>query len=247
VEKFKPKIIRYKKILSQIQTRILTGVYKVGDNLPSEASFCAEFQASRFTIREALRILELDGVIKRKQGSCGTVIRKKNIETYIQNLESITDLVQFAKDTDYKIISSEKIQVSEKLASSIATKKNQIWTCQTGLRLEKKNLLPLALIETYISPSIEPFAKIIIQKKPPFFTDLEEKTGLIIDNIEQEIQALCMPDEITKHLNVPKLSISLRILRRYQSNNKTLLASFNWHLGGEKFIFSTYLKNKLIR
>jgi len=33
-------------------------------------------------------------------------------------------------------------------------------------------------------------------------------------------------------------------LRRYKSSTKTVLASFNWHLGEDNFIFSSSLKQK---
>ncbi len=237
------KLTRYQEILSLIKNRIQTGDYSVGSNLPSEASFCKEFGASRFTIRESLRIIELDGLIKRKQGSCRTVIRKTPIETFVQNFESVADLVQFAYDTDYRMLSNEKVLVTEKIASALDAEIDEIWTCQKGLRLDRSSLLPFALVETYIAPSIETFSETIMHKKPPFFTYLEEKTGLPINSIEQEIQALHMPLEVTKHLDVSKNSLSLRVLRRYKSNYKTLLASFNWHLGEERFILSSYLKN----
>jgi GntR family transcriptional regulator len=39
-----------------------------GDRLPSEAELCADFDVSRATVQQALRIFERDGVIRRDQG-----------------------------------------------------------------------------------------------------------------------------------------------------------------------------------
>ena len=52
---------RYQEIHQIIRKRIFEGAYPLGSNLPSEAVFSREFNTSRFTIREALRRLQIDG------------------------------------------------------------------------------------------------------------------------------------------------------------------------------------------
>ena len=61
---------RYQEIHQIIRKRIFDGAYPLGSNLPSEAAFSREFNTSRFTVREALRRLQIDGMVERKQGAC---------------------------------------------------------------------------------------------------------------------------------------------------------------------------------
>ncbi len=56
------------QIVRAIQDRISRGELKPGDQLPPERQLAEDFQASRGSIREALRALELSGLIHSRQG-----------------------------------------------------------------------------------------------------------------------------------------------------------------------------------
>jgi DNA-binding FadR family transcriptional regulator len=56
-------------IVREIEDRLLRGEYKPGDSLPSEAELMELFGVGKYTVREALRMLEASGFVKVKQGS----------------------------------------------------------------------------------------------------------------------------------------------------------------------------------
>ncbi|GAU76426.1 FadR/GntR family transcriptional regulator [Fusibacter sp. 3D3] len=58
----------YEMIIEQIQAMILSGKLKTGDKLPSERVLAEQFSASRASIREAIRSLEILGVVECRQG-----------------------------------------------------------------------------------------------------------------------------------------------------------------------------------
>jgi GntR family transcriptional repressor for pyruvate dehydrogenase complex len=64
----------YEKIVDQIHALIADGRLKPGDQLPPERVLAETFQVSRTSVREALRALELRGLIEGKQGG-GTFVR----------------------------------------------------------------------------------------------------------------------------------------------------------------------------
>jgi GntR family transcriptional regulator len=45
---------RYAQIFDTLSKRVQTGLYPIDMRLPTESELCDEFNASRFTIREAL-------------------------------------------------------------------------------------------------------------------------------------------------------------------------------------------------
>jgi len=241
-------MVRYQEIHKVIRKRIFDGEYPVNSNLPSEAELCHEFGASRFTVREALKRLQKDGLAERKQGACGKVIRSKPSVGFIQSFETTKELLRFARDSGYEHLSSERVSLDASLSEKLNLQNNDIapsdWLLQRGLRLNGADGTPIALIETYIAPEFESIWEEIRHRKPPFFIFIEESTGVVITDIEQEIQALTMPIEVQQLLKDPPTDISLRILRRYKSAQKLVLASFNWHLGEDNFIFSSSLKQK---
>lgn len=79
----------------EIRDAIAEGTYRPGSQLPSETELVAMLEVSRTVVREALRILEEDGLITRRQG-VGTFVRKHPI---LQNLNfnfGTTEMIQSA-------------------------------------------------------------------------------------------------------------------------------------------------------
>jgi GntR family transcriptional repressor for pyruvate dehydrogenase complex len=64
----------YENIVDQIQRQIHDGELRPGDQLPPERVLAETFRVSRASVREALRALELRGLIEGKQGD-GTFVR----------------------------------------------------------------------------------------------------------------------------------------------------------------------------
>lgn len=58
----------YEQVMDQIKEMIEKGILKKGDRLPSERDLVEQLQVSRASIREALRALEVIGLIECRQG-----------------------------------------------------------------------------------------------------------------------------------------------------------------------------------
>ena len=56
-------------VASQLRRRILLGELNEGDKLPSESDMLTQFGVSRPTLREALRLLEAEGLVSTSRGS----------------------------------------------------------------------------------------------------------------------------------------------------------------------------------
>jgi DNA-binding FadR family transcriptional regulator len=59
----------YEHIVAQIEQAIASGALKPGEHLPSEREMMEDFGVSRPTIREALRVLESNGMVRSKHGN----------------------------------------------------------------------------------------------------------------------------------------------------------------------------------
>ncbi|GAB6098812.1 GntR family transcriptional regulator [Halanaerocella petrolearia] len=88
----RPLYILVKEKLDEL---IDDGTYQPGDRLPSEAKLAEKFGVSRATLREALRVLEKEGKVDRRQG-VGTFIAEKAalFKSGIEELTSITETIE---------------------------------------------------------------------------------------------------------------------------------------------------------
>jgi DNA-binding FadR family transcriptional regulator len=59
----------FEQILHQVEQRIIDGTLQAGDRLPAERELASLFGVSRTSVREALRVLEMFGVLVAKRGS----------------------------------------------------------------------------------------------------------------------------------------------------------------------------------
>lgn len=78
------------EIESQIRSAILSEHLKPGDRLPSESELSKIFNASRTTVREALRALEREGFVVIKQGvKGGSYIQEGNVSPVIRSFARV--------------------------------------------------------------------------------------------------------------------------------------------------------------
>ena len=76
------------EVANRLREQISTGVYKDGEQLPTEPELMSSFGVGRSSVREAVRILAHSGLLNVQQG-IGTFIRKKQgiSEPFFQRLK----------------------------------------------------------------------------------------------------------------------------------------------------------------
>lgn len=219
----------YLQIHAELKRRIASGRYDVGSVLPTETLLCAEFKASRFTIRQALRVLSEQGFVHRRQRTGTVVLSRSPQVTYTQSFRSIEDLFQIATQTHYVLLSTEKVVLDEAVAPRVGGNIGEEWYRVAGVRWDKPGGTPICYIHSYVPLR---FARVVAEfpaARGPFYALLEQRCGEPIEEVVQEINSVPMPGEIIKALGLASGSLSLLLLRRYATRSGTLIASYNWH------------------
>ena len=74
-------------IIGQIRDAVLSGQLKPGDRLASEKELVSQFDVSKATLREALRALEVMGLVESRKGASGGVfITQVELQTTIHSM-----------------------------------------------------------------------------------------------------------------------------------------------------------------
>src|SRR5438270_4687164 len=75
----------YEHIVEQIHALIREGRWAPGDQIAPERELAERFRVSRTSVREALRALEMQGIIEARQGG-GTFVRSADTEALVPPL-----------------------------------------------------------------------------------------------------------------------------------------------------------------
>jgi len=94
----------YHRVVDEIKTRIFEGRLKPGDRLPAERELAEMLGVSRTSVREALKMLAAEGLVKIKHGQ-GAFIAEQDPDDYLQqfarrifvNPKTIKDLFEIRK------------------------------------------------------------------------------------------------------------------------------------------------------
>lgn len=127
--KIKKKALYY-EVVDFLLSDIKSGQYPPGSKLPSEDQLAREFSVSRVTLREALRVLEEDGLITRRHGAGTFVLDKKTVP--IQTLSSIVSISTIFKraglEDRFTRVELKKIPANQRISEKLKIASGQdIW------------------------------------------------------------------------------------------------------------------------
>ncbi|HYF77666.1 MAG TPA: GntR family transcriptional regulator [Symbiobacteriaceae bacterium] len=85
----------YRQVAEEIRQAVVNRIWQPGARLPSEPDLARRYAVSRATVREALRVLEQDGVVVASRGQ-GTFVRAEEALPHvgINTLYSITEVIR---------------------------------------------------------------------------------------------------------------------------------------------------------
>lgn len=89
----------FEEICDQIRAELAAGSLRPGDRLPAERDLAERFGVSRLAVREALRSLEVSGIVALRKGvKGGAFIQEGNPEQLIQSVRDLFYLGQISMD-----------------------------------------------------------------------------------------------------------------------------------------------------
>lgn len=114
----KGSLSKYIQIADKLRGQIRSGALKENDQLPNEDELCVQFKASRGTVREAIRLLVDEGLLRREQGR-GTFVNTLK-RTGMFTLTSFDEeMLRLNRMPSTRLLTAEVIPAPEDVAEKL--------------------------------------------------------------------------------------------------------------------------------
>ncbi|OEG00462.1 GntR family transcriptional regulator [Vulcanibacillus modesticaldus] len=225
----------YLLVIDKIKQDIENGVLQPGNRLPSEFVLSKQLGVSRATLREALRILEDENVVIRKHG-VGTFVNAKPVFTSgIEELNSITNMIEKNNQKAGTIFLSNEFITASK-SDIKALKINEGDKIIRIERIMTADNEPVVYCIDKIPESVLP-QDFELKEESSMFQILEQHADIHISYAVADIEPIGSHEKISSLLQSPPES-SLLVLRQvhYDIMDRPVLSSVNY-FRADKFRF----------
>jgi len=231
----------YVQIEQALREAIVTGQHPVGSLLPAETELCAHFNVSRYTVREALRRLTETGLVARRQGAGTVVISNQSPRVFVQSARSLDELFQYAVDTRLAVDRTAMVVLGGEDSRLIGADDGSHWLRIDGVRRDASGQ-PICTVTVLVAQPYVAVAEELSEINGSIFGRIEQRWGLSIVDVVQEISAGLMPADVVQTLRAKRQAVGMRFRRSYSLQDGTLvLTSINWH-PAERFVYATRMK-----
>lgn len=215
----------------ELRQAIARGTFRPGTQLPTEAELCQMLGVSRTVVREALRVLEENGLIIRRHG-VGTFVRDQPILKNLNFNFGITEMIESAgmtSGTSYVATRSENAdqEIAEQLRIPIGT------SLVTIERVRTADGRPVVYSLDTLSASLLQRAEIDpgLFSTQSIYSILQTSLGQVIEYGIARLLPVIGPDFVTEKLDLPPGSLTLYIVQTdYSPNDEPLVYSREYHL-----------------
>ena len=237
---------RYLSLADDLSEDIVAGRYPVGSMLPSETELCERYEVSRFTVREAIKQIQVVGLVSTRQGLGTRVEQMDEARHFSLSLKSIDEVEQHGHYTRLVDVVSRDIIADDKLAETLSCPPGQQFLYIESYRVPRDASvsLPVAWNESYIISAFAGIRNEIGKHEGAVYSLLERQFGERIVEIQQEISAINLSESIALRPHVPNGTAGLRIKRSYIGRRgEPILYGINTY-PGDRFTFSMLLNHR---
>jgi GntR family transcriptional regulator len=233
---------RYLVVAGELREKIMAGQFANGDIFPTESELCRQYSVSRFTVREALRRLQAEGLIARKRGS-GTTVQPASARggALHQPLSNVGEILQYARGSEVTYTARNRGPLPNEVSVQIAENTGGEWRCFRGVRRLSDDASPIAVTDAYFHERLGDAVDRIDLAAGTLFSQIEQLAGVTIGRVNQDIQAVAADKDVASELGIDKGAPVLRILRCYLDPKGALFEISVSHHPGDRFAYAMHI------
>jgi len=202
----------YLQIAEGISALLTNGALPAGYVLPPERALCEQFGISRMTLRQAMSLLDREGLIEARRGM-GTVVTHSRLRKQQQELRSFSEEIRERGGRPHsRLLSLERDVPTPIVRDFFELRDQQRVYAISRLRLNDGE--PLALELVHIPERLCPGLERFDVAKNSLYQILEESYGLRLENCTEEISAEIPSAQHRKLLALPRNTAVLVVNRK---------------------------------
>lgn len=191
-------VAKYKEVANEIRKRIKNGTYPIEDRMPDQTTLAKEFQTSRVTIKKALDLLTVVGLIYTIQGS-GTYIKQNALQLAESSIRigqnvGLTAHVDESMELENKTLKFDvRFPTEEECEQLLLKKEDPVYEIE---RLRILNNQPYSLEHSILPLTLVPgVTQEVLQQS--MYDYIRNELGIVFGENRQTIRA-AQPDELDK-------------------------------------------------
>jgi GntR family transcriptional regulator len=199
----------YYQVMRDLKEQILSGKLGPWQQLLSEAQLTQRFHVSRVVVRQALQILDEQGLITRVRGK-GTYVSEKVAEDATPRISgSLEDLIHMGPEISIRVVEFRLVRATRDLAEAFA--------CDEGTDLfhvQRVRLVdgkPLAVLVNHVPYDVGACISLSDLSKEPLIVLIETRAGRPIEWASQVFEAVAADEYMAELLEVDLVTPLLKL------------------------------------
>jgi DNA-binding GntR family transcriptional regulator len=229
------RLARYLMIARAVAADIAKGRYPVGDKLPTETALMQRYGVSRHTVRQAMRELREQGLIKSHAGVGTTVRMRPSSAKFFSVVNSISDLLQLVETTRLEVKSQQEVVADAALAAALHCKAGESWTELHYCRRNVGNDEPVGYIVVYVRAEYSNALNDMQFIDEPIYRLIERAHSVRISEVSQATVACALPDFMADALDAAPAEPSMRITRHFLDRDGEVVEVSIGYYPGERY------------
>jgi GntR family transcriptional regulator len=200
---FTSPIPYYLQLIDSLREKIQQRIWIPGAQIPGEQDLCDQYKISRTVVRQALKELEVEGVIVRRKGKGTFVAEPKISEGLVQKLTGFyQDMVERGLMPGTRVLHQSVIPVTEKIGRYLEIAPgSKVVVIQ---RLRFINNEPIQLVTTYIPEHFCPQLLNEDLSNRSLYDYMEKQCGLVLARACRFIESVSANEMEAKLLDIER-------------------------------------------
>lgn len=114
----------YSQLVNILRAQIASGMFRPGDQLPSEGQLCQTYGVSPMTVRRAINLLADQDVVSTAQGR-GTFVKRLELGAAAFDLQELQDLFSDEAATSVKLIDARIVAADARVARKLGVESGE--------------------------------------------------------------------------------------------------------------------------